>query len=259
MSDQPDAAETGRIGFAVDSGVATLTIDWPERRNALVPEMADELVRRCDQIDADPSIGAAVIRGSGGTFCSGAARGALDSLGADPAHPDNFTRLGAVYSAFVRVGNLAVPTIAAAQGSAVGAGVNLLMATDLRIVSEDMRIIAGFLKIGLHPGGGHFVLTGRTAGREAAAAMALFSEEVSGRRAVELGLAWQALPAEQVDERAASLAATAARDPELTRAATRSFRTELGAPGMSWDTAVTYERSTQMWSLRRKSLADADG
>lgn len=260
-SGQTDSGQTespggGRIGFAVDGGVATLTIDWPGSRNALVPEMAEELVRRCEEIDADPQIGAAVVRGAGGTFCSGAARGALDDFGADPAHPEAFRQLGAVYTAFVRVGSLAVPTIAAMQGAAVGAGVNLLFATDLRIVAEDARIIAGFLKIGLHPGGGHFVLTGRTAGREAAAAMALFSEEVSGTRAVELGLAWQALPADQVDARAAELAARAARDPELARTATRSFRAELGAPGMSWDTAVSYERASQMWSLRRKALLD---
>lgn len=248
-------AEAGRIGYEVDGGVATLTLDWPERRNALNPEMAQSLMDACDAIDADSSVGAAVVRGAGGTFCSGADRGSLDSMGLDPAHPDQFARTGSVYGAFVRVGALGVPTIAAAQGAAVGAGVNLLMATDLRIVAEDTRIIAGFLKIGLHPGGGHFVLTGRTGGREAAAAMALFGEEVSGRRAAELGMAWEALPAADVDGRAAQLAAVAARDPELARATVRSFRTELGPPGLGWDAAVAFERGTQMWSMRRKAAA----
>lgn len=248
-------AEAGRIGYEVDGGVATLTLDWPERRNALNPEMAQSLMDACDAIDADSSVGAAVVRGAGATFCSGADRGSLDSMGLDPAHPDQFARTGSVYGAFVRVGNLGVPTIAAAQGAAVGAGVNLLMATDLRIVAEDTRIIAGFLKIGLHPGGGHFVLTGRTGGREAAAAMALFGEEVSGRRAAELGMAWEALPAADVDGRAAQLAAVAARDPELARATVRSFRTELGPPGLGWDAAVAFERGTQMWSMRRKAAA----
>lgn len=152
-----------------------------------------------------------------------------------------------------------MPTIAAAQGAAVGAGVNLLFATDLRIVAEDARIIAGFLKIGIHPGGGHFVLTGRSGRREAAAAMALFGEEVSGRRAAELGMAWEALPAADVEKRAAELAAVAARDPELARATVRSFRTELGPPGLGWDAAVGFERGTQMWSMRRKAAAAQDG
>ncbi len=249
------AEGTGRIGYEVDGGVATVTLDSPGRRNALTPQMAQLLVDTCDTIDADSSVGAAVIRGAGGTFCSGADRGSLDTMGLDPAHPDQFARTGSVYNAFVRVGNLGVPTIAAAQGAAVGAGVNLLMATDLRILAEDARIIAGFLKIGLHPGGGHFVLTGRTGGREAAAAMALFGEEVSGRRAAELGMAWEALPAADVDPRAAELAAVAARDPELARATVRSLRTELGPPALGWDAAVAFERGTQMWSMRRKAAA----
>lgn len=250
-------AASGRMGLEIDGGVATITVDWPERRNALSPEMAASLVDACDTIDADDTVGAAVIRGAGAAFCSGADRGALDTMGLDPAHPDQFARTGSVYASFVRVGNLGVPTIAAAQGAAVGAGVNLLFATDLRIVAEDLRILAGFLAIGLHPGGGHFVLTGRAAGREAAAAMGLFSEEVSGRRAVELGMAWEALPAAAVDQRAAELAAVAARDPELARAAVRSFRTELGPPGLGWDAAVAFERGTQMWSMRRKATRSA--
>jgi enoyl-CoA hydratase len=91
------------------------------------------------------------------------------------------------------LGQVRVPTIAAVRGSAVGAGMNMLLAADLRIVATDVRLICGFLKRGLHPGGGHFVILSRLIGREAAAAMALFGEEINGPRAVELGLAWQAV------------------------------------------------------------------
>ena len=99
-----------------------------------------------------------------------------------------------------------MPTIAAVLGAAVGAGINLMLATDLRIVAEDARLISGFLRIGLHPGGGHFGLLAGRAGAEAAAAAGIFGEEISGVRAVQLGLAWEALPAEQVEQRAAELA-----------------------------------------------------
>lgn len=245
----------GAINVTVDQGVATITLDAPATRNALNPATSRELIAACDEIDADASIGAAIVTGANGTFCSGAERDVLARAGEDPAEPERYGELGAVYEAFVRVGNLAVPTIAAVRGAAVGAGVNLLLATDLRVVAMDARIIAGFLRIGLHPGGGHFTLLGRLAGREAAAAISVFGTEVSGARAAELGLAWQATAADDVLTTALALAAGPAKDPELARKAIASLRHELDAPGLSWPVAVEMERGTQMWSLRRRNVA----
>ena len=98
--------------------------------------------------------------------------------------------MGTIYDSFYRLGQVRVPTVAAVRGSAVGAGMNMLLAADLRIVAQDARLLCGFLKRGMHPGGGHFVILSRLIGREAAAAMALFGEEINGDKAVELGLAW---------------------------------------------------------------------
>jgi enoyl-CoA hydratase len=141
------------------------------------------------------------------------------------------------------------------RGGAVGAGVNLAFATDLRIVSREAKIISGFLPIGLHPGGGHGVLLGRTGQREAAAAMALFGEGIDGARAAELGLAWQAVDDNEVEGVAAALAARAAKDPELARRTASSMRAEWGPPGLPWPAALELERASQMWSMRRKDLA----
>jgi enoyl-CoA hydratase len=244
----------GDIEFTREGAVAVLTVNSPEVKNALTPEMGQQLVAYCDEIDADASIGAAVIRGAGGTFCSGADRRRW-TVGADQAEDSTYRETGLIYASFMRVGTLAVPTIAAVQGAAVGAGTNLLLATDLRIVAHDARIMAGFLRIGVHPGGGFFTIAHRAAGREATAAMGLFSEEVTGDRAVETGLAWQAVDADQVDARALELAARPARDPALAREAVRSFRTETGNPGIDWATALQFERATQMWSQRRRAEA----
>jgi enoyl-CoA hydratase len=112
--------------------------------------------------------------------------------------------------------------------------------------------MAGFLRIGLHPGGGFFVLSGRTAGREATAALGLFGDELSGRRAADLGIAWEALPDADVEARAKELAARAGADPDLARRAARSFRSELGPPAATWGLALDAERAAQMWSLRRR-------
>ena len=244
----------GDIEFTREGAVAVLTVNSPEVKNALTPEMGQQLVAYCDEIDADASIGAAVVRGAGGTFCSGADRRRW-TVGADQAEDTTYRETSLIYASFMRVGTLAVPTIAAVQGAAVGAGTNLLLATDLRIVAHDARIMAGFLRIGVHPGGGFFTIAHRAAGREATAAMGLFSEEVTGDRAVETGLAWQAVDADQVDARALELAARPARDPALAREAVRSFRTETGNPGIDWATALQFERATQMWSQRRRAEA----
>jgi enoyl-CoA hydratase len=133
---------------------------------------------------------------------------------------------------------------------------NLALAADLRIVATDARLMAGFLRIGVHPGGGALTLLHRIAGREAAAAIALFGEELSGVRAWELGLAWEALPATDVEERALELASVAAGDPELSRLTARSLRAEAEAP-MPLAIAVEYERGNQMWSLRRRATGTA--
>lgn len=202
----PDAGEviTTRKG-----AVAVITVSSPEVRNGLSPEMGGQLVAACDAVDADPAVGAVVVRGAGGTFCSGADTRRWDGMG-DPASDEAYDVISAVYDAFVRVGTLGVPTIAAVRGAAVGAGLNLMLATDLQVVAEDARLIAGFVRIGIHPGGGFFTLAGRMGGRRAAAALGLFGEEVSGRRAVELGLAWEAVPDDHVEDRALELATRAA-------------------------------------------------
>lgn len=246
------------VQLRVEDGVATLTLQAPGRRNALTPGMARELAAACDEVDADLSVGATIVQGGGGAFCAGADRAVLAEAGKDPAAEGSFRDIESVYQAFGRVGRLGMPTIAAVRGAAVGAGVNLLLATDIRIVSRDARIIPGFARIGLHPGGGHFTLLNRLAGREVAAALGLFGLEISGDRAAEVGLAWQALADDEVEDRARELATVVARDPGLARRAARSFRTELGPPPVSWEAALDLERGVQMWSLRRRNL-DAEG
>lgn len=242
----------GEVHLERRDGVAVLTIDSVEVKNGLTPEMGRQLATLCEEIDADATIGAAVVQGAGGTFCSGADRRRWQP-GADQAEDTAYKESGAVYSAFMRVGALQVPTIAAVRGAAVGAGINLMLATDMRIVATNARLMAGFLRIGLHPGGGFFTIAGRTAGREATAALGLFSEEIDGSRAQEIGLAWRAVPDTDVESLAFELAARPAKDPELARNAVRSFRTELGPPGIGWEAALHFERATQMWSQRRRN------
>jgi enoyl-CoA hydratase len=217
--------------------------------------MAGELVAACEEVDADAAVGAVVVCGAGGFFCAGGDRGTLAAAGRDPAAPETYAGIGAVYRSFARVGELQPPTIAAVRGGAVGAGLNLMLATDLRIVASDARIVSGFLPIGLHPGGGHGALLGRSGVREAAAALGLFGERIDGTRAAELGIAWAAVEDDDVEPTAHELAARAAADPELARRTAASLHTVLGPPALPWAAALELERASQMWSMRRKELS----
>lgn len=239
------------IRYEVSDGVAVVTLDAPARRNALTLAMAAELVAALDEADADDRVGAVVISG-GASFCAGADRAVLAAAGTDPAEDENFRSIEAIYQAFLRVGEVRSPTIAAIRGAAVGAGMNLALATDMRVVGRDARLLSGFLRVSLHPGGGHFSLLERAAGREATAAMGLFGATIDGIRAVELGMAWAAVDDAAVDQTAFDLAANAAADPELSRRTVASFRRSTSSPGVSWDVGVEVERSPQMWSFRRK-------
>ena len=246
----PDHPRT-EVRYAVADGVATVTLDAPERRNALSVEMSRELIDAARTAEADPAVGALVVTG-GAHFCAGAVRSVLADTGLDPVEDEAYRNLETVYRAFTTIGEVGVPSVAAVRGAAVGAGLNLALATDLRIVSRTARLLPGFAQIGIHPGGGHFTLLNRAAGREAAAAMGLFGHEVNGEQAVALGIAWSAHDDAEVEEQAHAVAARVAQDPELARRMVRSFRRETAAGGVAWDVAVELERSPQMWSLRRK-------
>jgi enoyl-CoA hydratase len=246
------AVGSGEVLLEVDGGVAVVTLNAPDRRNALTPAMADELIATFDEVDARPEVGAVVLRAVGKSFCAGGDIQTLTEAGKDPSAELAYDGMSRIYESFYRLGQVKAPTIAAVRGSAVGAGMNMLLATDLRIIARDARLLCGFLKRGLHPGGGHFVILSRLIGREAAAAMALFAEEINGDRARELGLAWESLDDAAVEDRALELAGRVAADPALARVAAGNFRKETVTP-VSWEIATQFERPAQMWSMRRSA------
>ena len=106
-----------------------------------------------------------------------------------------------------------LPTVAAVNGPAVGAGMNLALACDVRIAGAAARFDPRFVKIGLHPGGGHTWMLERAVGPQAAAAMVLFGVAVDGARAVEIGLAWSCHPDAELLDAAIAFAQGAARAP----------------------------------------------
>src|SRR2546427_5296211 len=137
------ATGAAMVSHTVDGGIAWITLDGEATRNALDSTSADRLVAACDAIDADRTVGVAIIIGANRTFCSGAVREVLFSLAGEPAHVA-YEELSRLYRSFQRVGRLTVPSVAAIDGAAVGAGLNLALAADVRIATAQSRLISGF-------------------------------------------------------------------------------------------------------------------
>ena len=234
------------LNVARDGRVAILTLDDPERRNAMTAPLVAEIVAAMDAIDADPTIGAVVVTGAGSAFCSGADVKALAAMAAGTEEPADVRD---IYAGFLRVLDSPLPTIAAVNGPAVGAGCNLALACDLRMAGPSAIFDARFLRIGIHPGGGHSWLLHRAVGPQTAAALNLFGARIDGVRAAEIGLAWECVPDDELLGRSVALAARAAevaRDLSVRTKATLRHTADL----TDHDAAMRYELEHQVWSLR---------
>ena len=192
--------------------VAVVTLVDVERRNAMTATMVREIVETFDALEANGTTAAVVVTGEPPAFCSGADVSSLGAL-AQAANDDERRAVTSIYEGFLRVLRSPLPTIAAVNGAAVGAGVNLALACDVRMTGASARIDTRFVKIGLHPGGGHTWMLERAVGPQAAAAMVLFGAVIDGARAVEIGLAWSTHPDDELVEAAVALGAGAARAP----------------------------------------------
>jgi enoyl-CoA hydratase len=228
--------------------VLEIRLAAPSRRNALTPDLANELMDALAQVEQDLDVGAVLITAEGPSFCTGADVRLLREYSSDPLQQNAFDALGTIYRLFTRLVACPVPTIAAVQGNVVGAGINLALACDLRIVADDIQV-KGFGAAGLHPGGGHFALW-RSVDSQAAAWVTLMNRALDAASAVRCGFAWESVSEGELIEHALDIAKSAGSDPALTRQVTATFRATTTASA-THQTAVTLERAGQLWSLRR--------
>ncbi|MCB0960169.1 MAG: enoyl-CoA hydratase [Acidimicrobiales bacterium] len=235
------------IRTEVIDGVGLVTLAAPERRNAFDLAMCDEVVRALDDLEADAAVGAIVVTGEGTAFCAGAD---LSHLGS--SHRDG---LLAVYEGFLRFARSPLPTIAAVNGPAVGAGMNLALACDVRLAGESARFDTRFLQLGIHPGGGHTWMLQRIAGPQATAATVLFGEVLDGAEAARTGVAWRCVPDDHLVPTALAMAARAAAAP---RELVERVKATIGdvATIASHPEAVERELGDQVWSVQQPAFAE---
>lgn len=230
-----------------DGRVAVVTLDAPERRNTLTLDMVREIEGAFDVLEDDAGTGAVVLTGAPPAFCAGAD---LSHLAGDRGSDNSEAGLRAIYEGFLRVGRSTLPTLAAVNGAAVGAGMNLALCCDVRIAARSARFDTRFLQLGLHPGGGHTWMLRRTVGPPAAAAMVLFGEVLDGAAAERTGLAWRCVEDTDLLATAIELADRAASAPRGLAIRTKQTLAAMAMVG-SHEEAVDVELEAQVWSLRQ--------
>ena len=172
--------------------VATITLNNPAERNTLTRPMVAEIIAAMERIDADPGVGAIVVTGAAPAFCAGANLGNLMESSAES--------LGTIYEGFLRIAHSTLPTLAAVNGAAVGAGMNLALGCDVRIAGRRAKFDTRFLQIGIHPGGGHTWMFRNIAGPQATMAAVIFGEVMDGTEAERVGLVHRCVEDDQLLE-----------------------------------------------------------
>ena len=218
-------AQSDPVLFSVDDHVALITVNDPDRRNALTDEMSARLRSAVERAESDPRVHAVVITGAGQAFCAGADLSALGAAGGGAAE----SGLRRLYDGFMAVGNCRLPTIAAVNGAAVGAGLNLALAADVRIAGPGALFDARFQKLGLHPGGGATWMLQRAVGPQVARAALLFGMRFDAESAVRYGLALSV--ADDPVAAALELAAGPAAAPRDVVLATKATMRATASPG----------------------------
>ena len=231
----------------VVDGVATLTLNNPDERNTLTAPMVVEIIAAMESFEADDSVGAVVVTGTPPAFCAGANLGNLAEATGDS--------LGTIYEGFLRIARSPLPTLAAVNGSAVGAGMNLALGCDVRIVADSAKLDTRFLQLGIHPGGGHTWMLRRIAGPQAAMAAVVFGQVLDGKEAERVGLAYKSVPADSLMEVAQTFAARAASAPRELAIVTKKTIQDM-ADIDDHPAAVARELEPQLWSTQQPWFAE---
>ena len=227
--------------------VATVTLNEPDKRNAISQSMVAGITETFDALEADDGVGAVVVTGAPPAFCAGAD---LSHLGSSREHG-----LRAIYEGFLRLSRCPLPTLAAVNGAAVGAGLNMALSCDVRLAAESAKFDTRFLQLGLHPGGGYTWMLRRIAGVQATMATGVFGDVLDGREAERVGMVWRCVPDDELLPAAQAMAAKAASAPrELAMRVKATI--ENMATIEDHSSAVDRELTDQLWSMEQPDFAE---
>jgi len=228
--------------YEVSDGIATLTLNNPQERNSMTADMVAEIVAAMNAAESDPNVRVVIVTGTAPAFCAGANLGNL-------AEATRESLLG-IYEGFLRVARSPLPTIAAVNGAAVGAGMNLALGCDVRIAAKSAKFDSRFLQLGLHPGGGNTWMQLRIAGLQTTMASVAFGEVLDGEAALRAGLVWKCVDDDALMPTAREFAAKAAAAPKELLVSIKKTVIDIGAVPTHTE-AVEFELGPQVWSTRQ--------
>ncbi|WP_433467606.1 enoyl-CoA hydratase/isomerase family protein [Spirillospora sp. CA-128828] len=223
-------------------GVAVLTLNDPGRRNAMSDELTAAWKKTIGELRADAGLRCVVVTGAGSAFSSGGNLSWLADTGS-VAVPPLRDRMLEFYRTWLTIRALEVPTIAAVNGHAVGAGLCLALACDLRYAAEDAKLLAPFTALGLHPGMAATWLFPEVAGLPLAREMLLAGRVLTGAEAAEHGLVNRAVPREAVLAEAVAVAEKIAAQAPIATRLTKVALSNGGHPDM--ESALRWESLAQ--------------
>lgn len=231
----------------VVDGVATLTLNNPDSRNTMTAPMVTAIGAAMDAFEADAEVGAVVVTGAGSAFCAGADLGNLAEATRES--------LANIYEGFLRIARSPLPTVAAVNGAAVGAGMNLALGCDVRLAARRARFDTRFLQIGLHPGGGHTWMQRRIVGPQAAFAAVVFGQVLDGVEAERVGLVYRCVDDAELLSHAHEFARGAARAPRELAIVAKQTIADMAGIGTHAD-AIQREFDPQLWTVQQPWFAE---
>lgn len=254
MADKADLGEYPLLSVTRTSdGVLTVMLDDPDRRNAMTGPMTESWTRLMRDLAADKDLRAVVVTGRGSAFCSG---GDTGWIGAEPGAPVDQLRAKMLpfYRAWLSIRDLEVPTIAAVNGPAVGAGACLALACDLRYAADTAKFAVPFTKLGMHPGMAATWLLPEVVGMAAARDLFFTGRAVSGAEAVALGVYSRVFPAESFREEVAAIAVGIAATAPIATKLTKQALT--GSGHESFEAALRWEALAQPITMATDDLQE---
>lgn len=187
------------------SGVVTLALNRPNALNAMTAELGDALIHKISDVKSDPDVRAVVLTGVGKAFSAGGDLKMIEENG-NRTILENRTYMKEFYRRYLTIREIPVPVIAAFNGAAIGAGLCIGLACDIRLASDDAKLALNFVKLGLHPGMGATWLLPRLVGPQAAADLLLTGRTLTAEEALRIGLVHRVVPKDHILLEAVKLA-----------------------------------------------------
>ena len=244
-----EPVHTEGLDVACDGAVLRITMDRPDRLNALSAAMSERMSAELEAAAARDDVRVVLLAGAGGAFCSGA-----DLSGADAHERFDVTSLDRANRLVRAIVHLDKPVVAAVTGVAAGVGCSAALACDLVVAAESASFLLAFARIGLMPDGGATATVAASVGRAKAMRMALLAEALPAREAFAAGLVSHLVADDEVEGTAAALVARLAAGPPLSYAATKKA-VNAATLGHLHD-ALERERTGQTILLRTDDVAE---